>query len=317
MASACQPRANVMIAIAIFFFLPDTSILASTGRGLNVERTVGSWFNAAVKRRAFVVLAAVVILGTGIGATMYRWLSGPAAPVGAPVIGVLLDTTWPGTLGLTQAAYERALRRVGAATLAVDPEQDEPMLVLDTIDGLLLTGGGDVDPRLYSGGIDSAQRVDRVRDDFEIELIRRALARDLPILGICRGIQILNVAHGGTLKDLREDEELANTHSIDLNSFRAHEVTVAPGSALAAIVGDSVRTVNSFHGQAVDRLGESLTVAASSPDGIIEAVERRDRRFVLATQWHPEIHALEDEKALAIFQAFVESAGYERDSTRH
>ena len=86
--------------------------------------------------------------------------------------------------------------------------------------------------------VDTAQRIDRVRDDFEIELIRRALARDLPVLGICRGIQILNVAHGGTLRDLREDEELAGVHGIDLNSFQAHEVTVAPGSALAAIVGD-------------------------------------------------------------------------------
>jgi putative glutamine amidotransferase len=273
-----------------------------------MERAVGSWFNAAVKRRAYVALAAIVILGAGISAAMYWWLSGPAAPVGAPVIGVLLDTTWPGALGLTQAAYGRALRQVGAATVAVDPEQDEPALVLDTIDGLLLTGGGDVDPNLYGGGIDTAQRIDRVRDDFEIELIRRALARDLPILGICRGIQILNVAHGGTLRDLRENEELADTHGIDLNSLRAHDVTVKPGSALAAIVGDGVRIVNSFHGQAVDRLGELLTVVASSPDGVIEAVERRDRRFVVATQWHPEIHALEDEKALAIFRAFVEAA---------
>jgi putative glutamine amidotransferase len=261
-------------------------------------------------------LAAIVILGAGIGVTVYWWSSSPAAPVGAPVIGVLLDTTWPGALGLTQATYERALRRVGVATLAVDPEQDEPALVLDTIDGLLLTGGGDVDPDLYGGRIDTAQRIDRVRDDFEIELIRRALARDLPILGICRGIQILNVAHGGTLRDLRKDEELADIHGIDLNSLRAHEVTVAPGSALAAIVGEGVRTVNSFHGQAVDRLGEVLTAVATSPDGVIEAVERRDRRFVVATQWHPEIHALEDEKALAIFRAFVEAAGQERDSTR-
>jgi putative glutamine amidotransferase len=256
---------------------------------------------------AYIILVALILLASGISAALWWW-RGPTAAEGVPVIGVSLDTTWPGALGITQAMYERALRRSRAATVTLDPSRDDPVAVLDAIDGLLLTGGGDVDPELYGGDYATGQRVDRVRDDFEIALIRGALARDLPILGICRGIQILNVAHGGSLRDLRQVEKLADTHGIDFTSLRAHDVSVNPASSLAAIGGAGERVVNSFHRQAIDRLGEPLFAVATSPDGVIEAVERSDRRFVVATQWHPEIHALEDEKALAIFRAFVEAA---------
>ncbi len=160
---------------------------------------------------------------------------------------------------------------------------------MDQIDGLLLTGGGDIDPRLYGGNPDNGQLVDRVRDDFEIALIRGALEREMPILGICRGIQILNVAQGGTLKTLRNDAERSKRHGIGLSSMSAHDVTISPDSQLARLLQPGDRAVNSFHGQAVDKVADGLTVVATAEDGAIGAIECPGRAFVVTTQWHPEV----------------------------
>jgi gamma-glutamyl-gamma-aminobutyrate hydrolase PuuD len=131
--------------------------------------------------------------------------------------------------------------------------------------------------------------VDRERDDFEIALIREAVLRDLPVLGICRGVQILNVAHGGTIRNLRDDPAMSARHGIGLSSFDAHPVTVEANTRLAELCGAGTMSVNSFHGQAVGDVGSGLSAVAMAEDGVIEAVERPDKTFIVATQWHPEI----------------------------
>ena len=117
------------------------------------------------------------------------------------------------------------------------PGEEDPSRLLDQIDGLLLTGGGDVDPTLYGGSAATAKLVDRQRDDFEIALIAGALERDLPILGICRGVQILNVECGGTLRSLQVDPQLSKRHGIGRSSFDAHEVVIPADSRLAELEG--------------------------------------------------------------------------------
>lgn len=188
--------------------------------------------------------------------------------------------------------------------------------ILDRIDALLLSGGGDVDPSLYGGDPDTAILVDRERDDFELELIRGALERDMPILAICRGIQIGNVAHGGTLKSLRTDDTLKDIHGPDLDSLRAHNVVIAKGSHLGRLYGGGEKQVNSMHGQAVESVGSHLHVAATAPDGTVEALERRDRTFVVLMQWHPEILSLGNEDDLAVFRELVKHASTFRSKRR-
>jgi len=206
--------------------------------------------------------------------------------------------------------YEDALARAGGRTVLITPTDDGGRLraMLDGVDALLLTGGGDVDPALYGGESGDGFLVDRARDEFEIRLIRAAIELDMPILGICRGIQIFNVAHGGTIRNLRNDEVLSQHHGIDTDSFSAHDVEVVDGTRLAAYIGAGRHRVNSFHGQAVGRVGSNLRVCATADDGVVEAVERPDRSFAIAIQWHPEIASLTDETALALLKALVRQA---------
>ena len=233
---------------------------------------------------------------------IWQWL---AVPKDAPVIGVSLDTAWHSRLGISDKTYEIAITRVGAKMKRVRPENGSPDAILDEIDALFLTGGGDIDPALYGGQPGLAKLVDRRRDDFEIALIRGALDRDMPILGVCRGIQILNVACGGAIRNLRDNPQLHDTHGIALDSWRAHSVAVTTGSRVAQLVGAGHKQVNSFHAQAVGRVGEGLRVAARAPDGVVEALERNDRRYVIATQWHPEIISLENKSELVVFEEFL------------
>ena len=168
----------------------------------------------------------------------------------------------------------------------------------------MLAGGGDVDPELYGGDPGGAKLVDRARDDFELALIRGALKRDMPILGICRGIQILNVAQGGALRSLRDDPRLAENHGIGLDSFDAHEVTIVEGSKLAELLGAGRHEANSFHAQAVGTIGTGLVPAATAEDGVVEALEMPGQTFVITTQWHPEIPPPQME----VFEAFLDAA---------
>jgi putative glutamine amidotransferase len=190
--------------------------------------------------------------------------------------------------------YEAALRRAGAGVRVVAPGESVTEILAAT-DGVLLTGGGDVDPAFY-GELPhpSFSAAEPGRDQFEIALARQALAADLPLFAICRGIQVLNVALGGTLvQDVPDQRPGALGHRIpEPPASIAHDVAVTPGSLLESILGDAVVNgrcpVNSRHHQAVNAAGRGLIVTAVAADGIVEAVEDPTRRFCLGVQWHPE-----------------------------
>ena len=201
--------------------------------------------------------------------------------------------------------YEEAARAAG-----LDPVSKltgEPLHV-DDVAGLLLMGGTDVDPQLYGQEVEpETDKPDRERDEIELDVIDQAIKQDLPILAICRGLQILNVYHGGTLI-----QHLAfSEHHHPENGDRAapvHQVIIESGSLLAQIAGTVRWNVNSRHHQAADNIGASLNVSArDSEDGTIEGLERRDKRFVLAVQWHPEDQIVKYPEQLKLFQRFAEA----------
>ncbi len=192
--------------------------------------------------------------------------------------------------------------------------------ILDNCDGLMLSGGTDVDPKIF-GEVPhtSLGRVDPPRDPFEMTLAREAVRRNMPVLGICRGLQVLNVALGGTLiQDIPSDVENAVTHETGENRVEiAHDVTIEPGSRLAALLSTTRVGVNSFHHQAAKGLGKGLTPCATSPeDGIIEGLEMRDRAFVVAVQWHPENFWKTSPGFDGLFNGFVDAARTWAESRR-
>jgi putative glutamine amidotransferase len=193
--------------------------------------------------------------------------------------------------------YETALQMVG-----LEPVRNPASL--EGLDGLLLTGGTDLDPQLYGEAPHpETQTPDVPRDQLEKRLLQEALQKNKPVLAICRGIQLFNVVHGGTL--LQHIVSEAHTRK-DVED--AHAVSVAPETKLAAIIGHGEHTVNSRHHQAVGKLGKGLRVAAiSSSDNIIEAVERPDLDFAVAVQWHPEDRCARVTAEKKLFEAFAEA----------
>lgn len=188
--------------------------------------------------------------------------------------------------------YEASIQRAGGIPRVLTFAADPPATVLAQVDGVLLTGGGDVWPALYGEAADPTfDPAEAGRDEYELELVRRATEADVPVLAICRGLQVLNVARGGTLvQDIPTQQPGALVHEIGTpRTSPAHEIWVAPGSRLALLLDTDARiTVNSRHHQAVKDLGRGLVSTATAPDGVIEAVEDATRRFCLAVQWHPE-----------------------------
>jgi putative glutamine amidotransferase len=186
---------------------------------------------------------------------------------------------------------------------------------MDQIDGVLLTGGGDVDPVFYGEERHpTSYDAEPGRDEFEIDLARRAVAKDLPLLAICRGSQVLNVAAGGTLvQDIPSAVTTELTHSVDVpKDGVAHEVRVTPNSRLHAALGAAVDAactcrVNSRHHQSVGRLGSGLIATAVASDGVIEAIEAPAARFCVGVQWHPE-NFWRTGQFRGLFDAFVAAA---------
>jgi len=265
------------------------------------------------RRRAILILLAMLLgAPTLLLVAFLAWRSSP--PEGAPRIGLSMASGFV----VQRPLYEEALARAGGQAVPITPTEDDERLssMLDEVDALLLSGGDNVTPALYGGDPDDSASSDRHRDEFEVRLIHAALDRDMPVLGICRGIQILNVAHGGTVRDLRADEELSDRHGIDLDSFAAHDVNIAAGTRLADVIGAGTRRVNSFHEQAVGQVGADLRVCATADDGIVEGIERPDRTFVIGIQWHPEITSLTDEAALALYRVLVRQAEAYRAARR-
>jgi putative glutamine amidotransferase len=199
--------------------------------------------------------------------------------------------------------YLDALRDAGVDPIAVTPEQ--PLGSLAGVAGLALTGGSDVDPALY--GQDAGpltQQPDRERDALDLRLLREALDRNVPVLAICRGMQIFNVLHGGTLRQHIDGHAVRDAD----RSQPVHTVTVVPGTMLERIMAVGSIATNSRHHQAVDRAGAGLVVAARSvPDDVVEALERPDKRFALAVQWHPEDQIHSSPLQRQLFRAFADA----------
>jgi len=192
------------------------------------------------------------------------------------------------------AAYVTALERAGLIPLIVPPlsSAEAASSVLDSVAGLVLTGGEDVDPARYGEKRhEKVVSVNAARDATEAALVEEARARGTPVLAICRGIQILNVALGGSLvQDIPTQCESTIDHDEEgARTSRSHEISIEPGSLIAKAVGTEHCSVNSFHHQSVKRVADGMRVTARSPDGIIEGIESTDEDWwAMGVQWHPE-----------------------------
>lgn len=205
---------------------------------------------------------------------------------------------------VAQSKYIESLARAGAGMRWIelsDPEQAVQDAL--TCDGLLLPGGGDMDPKFYGQArIPACGEPNLLRDAAEPLLLRAFLAADKPVLGICRGIQVMNAVLGGDLyQDIKPFEHLPHND----HWAKVHTVTVRRGTLLSRILGQDTVLVNSQHHQAVDRVAPGFTLAALSEDGIVEAIEKPDARFCLGVQWHPEWLSDADPAMQGLFDAFV------------
>ncbi len=235
----------------------------------------------------------------------------------APIIGLTTSRS-KNARGLPQVyvleAYVQAVAQAGAYPVLIPLGLSEEALkaLAARLDGILFTGGGDVHPRHYAPEGDRlVSLVDEDRDRVEFQLLNLVMAQKKPFLGICRGLQVMNIALGGSLyADITEQKPEALRHNHlegRERSYRSHRVAIEAGSRLAGILGMPEVEVNSLHHQAISQLAPGLHPVAFAPDGIIEAVEFPDQPFGLAVQWHPEW--LQDDPAMcALFRAFVQAA---------
>lgn len=233
-----------------------------------------------------------------------------------PVIGICAAIerarwgAWDQDAALLPLAYVQAIQRAGAIALILPPDQsllEDPSEVLALLDALMLAGGADIDPDSY-GRERRPETTDTVpeRDSWEIALTRAAIERDMPVLGICRGMQLINVACGGTLVQHLPDHVGHEEHRRVLGSFEGadHDVQLTEGSLAARAAGERDHATKSHHHQGVDDLGEGLVVSGfSSLDEVPEAIEAPDRRYVLGVQWHPEVDPMSN-----VISSFVAAA---------
>ena len=225
--------------------------------------------------------------------------------------------------------YVRAIIAVGAGAIpwlvpVLDDDIDTLHAIYDELDGVFLPGGADVDPTSYGAERHpSCDRSDPARDRVEVELVRWAMKDRKPVLGVCRGLQIINLAAGGTLvQDLNALRPGSIKH--DYFPFRdgyardhlAHTVRVAGGTRLARLMGSDAAEfeVNSMHHQGIERLGSGLVASAFAPDGVIEGVETPDDYFLVGVQWHPEVLIEKDSKTRRLFEAFLAAASDFREA---
>jgi len=214
---------------------------------------------------------------------------------------------WHQPAAVVAADYIHQVQAAGGIAVVIPPQPGDPGDVLDRIDALMLTGGNDLQASLYGDEPHAeAEAPDPGRDAWEFGLVRQAIARDMPFLGICRGMQVMNVAFGGTLtqhlpESLGTTDHRRTTGSFDGND---HLVDLQDGSLVARAAGEVVHSVPSHHHQAVDRVGEGLVLSGvSSGDGVAEAIEMPGRRFALGVQWHPEA-----DPTSAVIAALVDAA---------
>lgn len=228
----------------------------------------------------------------------------------SPIIGITThsrneagDLCLPGT-------YVDAIQAAGGTPILLPPNQPDPACLLDILDGLVFSGGGDINPMLYHGeSHPTIYAVDPDRDEFELTLAKLALTREIPVLGICRGMQMLNVASGGDLiAHVPEVYGEEIEHRLDHpRRPTQHEVSIEPNSRLATILGTAEAEIVSWHHQAVQTFPSVWQVVAHASDGLVEALEHRQHPWMVALQWHPEMSS-QDPAHQRLFQAFVEAA---------
>jgi putative glutamine amidotransferase len=210
---------------------------------------------------------------------------------------------WDKAAVLLPATYVHAVEAAGGRAIVVPPSIEGAGEVIGSLDGLVCSGGSDLDPSMY--GHDPHPETGPakpVRDAGEAPLLETALDFDLPVLAICRGMQLLNVLAGGTLEQHLPDRTGEIEHRLDRGQYVLHDVSIRPDSRLGEILGDCVQ-VNSHHHQAPDKVGTGLVDVAWTPDGTIEGLEEPSAHFVVGVQWHPE-----EGDGLALFDALIEAA---------
>jgi putative glutamine amidotransferase len=241
----------------------------------------------------------------------------------APLIGITCSRLTGGAWGMYSLGhfmdyalsdYSQAILHAGGAPVIIPTAQDRRSLgaVLDSVQGIILSGGPDIHPRRYGEEpMAGLGEVDEALDQMELATANLALEKNLPVLGICRGIQVLNVALGGTLyQDIPSQvpESICHTPKTD-KAVNTHTVRIEPGSRLHKIIGRRELWVNGKHHQAVKDPAPGLVVTARARDGVIEAVEQPDKRYVIGVQWHPEGTWRNDPWSKKLFLSFVRAAG--------
>jgi putative glutamine amidotransferase len=234
-----------------------------------------------------------------------------------PLVGITTYLTrasfgaWEEDSALVPADYVRAIERAGGRALLVPPSGDGVKETLDALDGVIFSGGSDLDPATYGREAHPETKgVVRERDEAELALLTAALARDMPVLAVCRGSQVLNVALGGDLVQHLPDVVGDEKHKHTPGQYADHDVDVLPETRLESVLGDRA-PVKSHHHQGFGRLGSGLREAARAEDGTIEALEDPSRRFALGVLWHPE--AGED---MRLFKELVQEARRYREERR-
>jgi putative glutamine amidotransferase len=214
--------------------------------------------------------------------------------VARPVIGITTYVTpakwsyWDTEAALIPADYVHAVERAGGRALLVPPSENGVEETLQALDGLMFSGGSDLDPGLYDQEPhEETFGIHEARDRAELALLEGALERDMPVLAICRGSQVLNVARGGDLVQHLPEVVGDEKHKHTPGAFADHDVTLEEGTRLGSLLGDRA-PVKSQHHQGIGRIGAGLRVAAHAEDGTVEAVEDPDRRFAVGVLWHPE-----------------------------
>jgi putative glutamine amidotransferase len=227
-----------------------------------------------------------------------------------PVIGISSYARGGDPLAFSlPVGYVDAVRAAGAVPVVLPPGEPKPDGLLDHVDGLIVAGGGDIDPAAYGGKPhETVYDVSEERDRFEFDLSRAALEHGCPTLFICRGLQILNVIRGGTLHVHLPDRFGARVeHRLPPRRPTSHRVRIDAESRLGALIGATEIAACSWHHQAVDRIGDDLRPVAWADDGVVEAVELHDHPWCFAVQWHPEMQ-IDEEHSRRLFAALTRAA---------
>lgn len=206
------------------------------------------------------------------------------------------------------ALYVESVRRAGGVAVLIPPDPEEAAAICERMDGIILTGGGDIDPKTYKGADhEQIYNIDEERDAGEFRVVETVLAQHIPTLAICRGIQILNVFLGGTLHEhLPETFGEDVLHRMPPRVACNHHVDILPDTRLDSIIGETAIEIVSWHHQSLKEIAEDLSVTARSRDGVIEGIEMASHPWLVGVQWHPELSAAEDPLQQRLFDALIE-----------